>query len=238
MQLKLILLLTILSTQIFAKHQIVCLGEINPLILKKTSKTQIIKIIKEIELFYESKLNKKILTYRKTNGCKPINLLHIEPSDAKIRYNKLKKILKTKKNKLNSHNNFLKKYKTNPNKTKKLNTIAKKRNKSSIRIRKSMTRISRNMESLSHSFSNVLGVAVGRKIKHNDEYIIEMKKIDIYNFENKNKFKAILAHELGHLIGLGHVESKGSLMNPILQYNQIKKLNLSSDDIKEFKKSF
>ena len=65
-----------------------------------------------------------------------------------------------------------------------------------------------------------------------------MEKIEIYGFESLDHLKAILAHELLHLVGVGHVESKGSLMNPILQNEQVLNLYLSSDDIEEVRSSF
>jgi predicted Zn-dependent protease len=65
-----------------------------------------------------------------------------------------------------------------------------------------------------------------------------MNKIEIYGFESKDELKAILAHELAHLLGIPHIDAKGSLMNPILQENQIEQLSLSKKDIINFKKNF
>lgn len=65
-----------------------------------------------------------------------------------------------------------------------------------------------------------------------------MNKIEIYNFDNLNQLKAVLAHEIAHLVGIPHIESTGSLMNPILQQNQIDELFLTSDDIKNFRENF
>jgi len=65
-----------------------------------------------------------------------------------------------------------------------------------------------------------------------------VSKIEIYGFENKNKLKAILAHEIGHLVGIPHINTKYALMNPILQDNQIENLSLTQEDIRNFKENF
>ena len=74
----------------------------------------------------------------------------------------------------------------------------------------------------------------GKKVVEKENHK-EMEKIDIYGFDgNMNQLKAILAHEIAHLVGVNHIEKKGALMNPVLQPNQIKKMQLSPEDIKAF----
>lgn len=65
-----------------------------------------------------------------------------------------------------------------------------------------------------------------------------MNKIEIYDFETLAKFKAVLAHELGHLVGVEHVGEKGALMNPLLQDEQVDTLLLTPWDIEGFNKAF
>ena len=108
-------------------------------------------------------------------------------------------------------------------------------------------RLQRKVENISRSLKEVKGVALGyteitsttfyengykRKKEEVKNY---MKKIEIYSFDSIKELKAILAHEIGHLIGVEHIHSKGALMNPILQENQIKNLNLTSEDIIKFR---
>lgn len=67
----------------------------------------------------------------------------------------------------------------------------------------------------------------------------EMEKIEIYGFDgNMNQLKAVLAHEIAHLVGINHIEKQGALMNPILQSNQVERMELTPDDIKAFNQLF
>ena len=106
-------------------------------------------------------------------------------------------------------------------------------------------------ESLSESIVEVKGKAIGKNITKvktysqdgkkivQQENYNEMEKIEIYGFDgNMNQLKAILAHEIAHLVGINHIEKKGALMNPILQSNQIEKMELTQDDIKAFNNVF
>ncbi|MGB5866961.1 MAG: matrixin family metalloprotease [Arcobacteraceae bacterium] len=77
----------------------------------------------------------------------------------------------------------------------------------------------------------------GKKVREKSTKSI-MNKIEIYGFESKEQLKAVLAHEIAHLVGIPHINVKGALMNPILQENQIKKLFLIDADIKNFKRNF
>lgn len=47
-----------------------------------------------------------------------------------------------------------------------------------------------------------------------------------------------MAHEIGHLVGVPHIDAKNALMNPILQDNQIENLSLTQEDIRNFKENF
>lgn len=107
------------------------------------------------------------------------------------------------------------------------------------------------IESLSGSILEVKGKAIGKnittiktyqqdgqKIVQKENYS-EMEKIEIYGFDgNINQLKAVLAHEIAHLVGINHIDKTNALMNPILQSNQIETMKLTQDDIKAFNQVF
>lgn len=110
--------------------------------------------------------------------------------------------------------------------------------------------ISNRLESMGRRFKKVKGKTFmtqettlhtlyedGRRVKKKSVKTT-MEKIEIYGFDSLAELKAVLAHELAHLVGVPHIEIEGALMNPILQKNQLQKLELTKDDIKNFKENF
>lgn len=120
------------------------------------------------------------------------------------------------------------------------NSLIRQHNSLAIRI-----------ESLSQNSVELKGKTIGKNITtiksyHQDgkeiiqkENYSKMEKIEIYGFDgNMNQLKAVLAHEIAHLVGVNHIEKKAALMNPILQSNQIEKMELTQDDITAFNQVF
>ena len=111
-------------------------------------------------------------------------------------------------------------------------------------------RLSNELETMTRNFHKVKGKTFGMQeitLKTYNKDGIEVKeksvknsmtKIEIYGFDNLKQLKVVLAHEIGHLVGIPHIENKGALMNPIVQKNQEMNLSLTQDDIKAFKENF
>lgn len=111
-------------------------------------------------------------------------------------------------------------------------------------------RMQRKTEVLARSIKEVKGVAMGFKEITINETIENgklvrkksqrnyMEKIEIYGFESLDELEVVLAHEIAHMVGVGHVDAKDALMNPILQQSQIGNLSLTSHDIDAFNKAF
>ena len=154
-------------------------------------------------------------------------------SDEKAKLEKETLLLKKQRKKLNRELTTLK------HKIRKYNLLAKKYN-----------RIQRDTEKLSRTFKEIKGVTKSiSKTTHTThvkdgntdttkQIDITMQKIEIYDFENLQLLKVILAHEIGHLVGLGHIDVVDALMNPLVQEKQRNELSLTYDDIQEFYKAF
>lgn len=59
----------------------------------------------------------------------------------------------------------------------------------------------------------------------------DQKKINIYQYENHDKLKLVLAHEVGHAIGLKHAGNPKSVMYYLMEEQNARNLQLTEEDI-------
>lgn len=78
---------------------------------------------------------------------------------------------------------------------------------------------------------NTIGATRGEKFQEG-EYVrdINGERINIYQFDDKNKLLRVLAHELGHALGVEHNNNPDSIM---YAFNEGKNEKLSQDDIND-----
>jgi len=174
------------------------------------------------------------------NANRKKNVTQSEYNKIKSEIDKKQQNIKTlTRNLKNEQKVFQKEFKTYNRQVSSYNKLINKYN----RLYQDINRLNRSVKQVKGKTFGLQEISLktsykdGRKIK---EKIVTrtMSKIEIYGFETKEQLKAVLAHEIGHLVGIPHIRKKNALMHPILQENQIEFLHLTKDDIRNFKKNF
>ena len=62
-------------------------------------------------------------------------------------------------------------------------------------------------------------------------YLPAKEKIEIYTYAKPDELQLVLAHELGHALGLGHGQNPQSIMHKMLGDQDLENLKLSQEDI-------
>ncbi len=166
---------------------------------------------------------------------------------SKAAYEDMQKEIFTKKTAIEKKLSFLDKRKRQFNAS--VAALKQKIDKYNLLIRR-YDRIHRDVEKLSSTLVEIKGVTRGETKTSYQNYIEDgeisvkkstdthMQKIEIYSFDNLQQLKVVLAHELGHLVGVKHIDIDNALMNPLLQKKQLEELSLTYDDVQAFYEAF
>lgn len=203
------------------------------------------KKVNKIKKEFESKNN--ILSKKVNKFNNYVRKVNKKRTLTKKEYNKVQTYVKSENKKLNTQLKLLKKQeRIVKNEIKKYNQTVQSFNNLIGQYNNQnneINRMSRNIKKIKGMTFGIKEIKTktyyknGKRIKEKTEKN-SMDKIEIYGFENLKELKAILAHEILHLVGIPHINKKEALMNRILQKNQLKRLSLTKDDIKNFNKHF
>lgn len=63
------------------------------------------------------------------------------------------------------------------------------------------------------------------------EWTNNSRMINIFHFLDKNELRLVIAHEMGHALGMGHVSNPESVMHELMESQNRRELKLTSEDI-------
>lgn len=63
------------------------------------------------------------------------------------------------------------------------------------------------------------------------EWTNNSRTINIFHFLDQDELRLVLAHEMGHALGIGHVSNPESVMNELMESQDQRKLELTEEDI-------
>lgn len=111
-----------------------------------------------------------------------------------------------------------------------LNTLANKMEQLSIKLNNHADRVNELIFYYRENFTQM-------KTFHQGSYLQAggRRKINIYQFEDLNKLRLVLAHEVGHALGLSHVYNPESIMYFLMENQKVRNLQLSDEDIQAIK---
>jgi hypothetical protein len=216
------------------------------------SEADFLRITKDAEKIWEDATGKQLFTYKK-NGVIDLNLVYDYRQEAtqklntigssidedKVVYDSLHEtynsLLAEYDKKKAEYDEQLKEYEAGkydkPEEVATLNRNARELNALSSEINALVGRLNELAKKLNIKVAdfNTIGASTGEEFSEG-EYIRDKEgtRINVYQFESEEKLKRLLEHELGHALGLGHVENPDAIM---YRLNSSTNDKLTSDDI-------
>lgn len=111
-----------------------------------------------------------------------------------------------------------------------LNSMRKRLNQKSTRLNGLSKRINNQIQEYNSRYAKRRKFHQGRYIKNGPHQTIK-----IFQFGNKQELMAVLAHEMGHALGLDHVKNPESVMYYLMDAQNIHNLALSDQDMEALK---
>jgi hypothetical protein len=150
----------------------------------------------------------------------------------RARWNQDGAMSSTEKKYLNDRKEHIENFKRDlNNQQKKLNDLIKKLNQLSTQLNHYADRVNEVVYQYKEQFGE-------DKTFHQGFYINNgvQKKINIYQFDNIDKLRLVLAHEVGHALGLKHVGNPKSIMYYKMERQDVHNLKLTQEDIEAIRK--
>ena len=139
------------------------------------------------------------------------------PHDIKQKLQTLKQQISQKETKVNRFQNNLE-------------ALRKKTNQQSRQLNQLIDKQNELIKQYNQTFSDPRKFDQGRYFKKGSQEIVR-----IFQFSNLSELKTVLAHEMGHALGLKHVENPESVMNYMMGKQNIFNLSLTKQDIAALK---
>ena len=111
-----------------------------------------------------------------------------------------------------------------------LEELRKKTNKQSRELNQLIDEQNKLINKYNSQFSKPEQFDQGRYLKNGPEEVVR-----IFQFSNLSELKTVLAHEMGHALGLQHVENSQSVMHYMMGSQNIFNLSLTEQDIAALK---